>query len=291
MSQDVPLEAAPDTGPSVAPAGDAHERAALREGVLWSPQTILTAVRVFALATILAFVVGTTVGVCVPGFEARVWQVISNICFLPTDWLAQLLPSYFVILLNNMRASLISVALGGLGALVLARLNGRAKPSTAEGPPGALTRALERGSGAVAAVCIWAGSLVFPHLRDARREFPVRSAAGLAAIVPTISLFGNGTLLGLYLALGLLGGWTHGLLTSGEDLFPHGFLEFPAILLSGALGLGIARRLIPSLPEHGCSWQERLARACLTSDAFAKSYGIILCLIAVAAALEVGKLV
>ena len=291
MSQDVPLEAAADTSPGVPVLPDARERSGLGAGLLWSRQTLLTAIRIFGAATLLSFLVGTGVGAFVPGFETHIWRAISSICFFPSEWLAELLPSYFVILLNNMRASLITVALGGLGALVLARLNGRAAQRATAAAPGRAAQVLERTATAVAAACIWAGSLVFPHLRDARREFAVRTSAGLAAVVPALSLLGNGALLGLYLALGLLGGWTHGLLSSGQDLFPHGFLEFPAILLSGAIGLNIALRLIPRSPEHGCSWQERLARTCLTSDAFATSYGIILCLIAVAAALEVGKLV
>jgi uncharacterized membrane protein SpoIIM required for sporulation len=97
--------------------------------------------------------------------------------------------------------------------------------------------------------------------------------------------------LGLWMAEGLLTGWMSGLGQVGLHLLPHAPVELPALLLACAVGLRLAESLIPRHPDHGAAWQRAEAKRLLTSDRTAQSLGLIVGLLAIAAALELHALV
>jgi uncharacterized membrane protein SpoIIM required for sporulation len=251
---------------------------------VWDWPSFVRCGKAFAGAVLSVFVLGVMVGALVPGLPSRVLNAIQSVVLWPSDYFAQLIPLYLLILLANMKASFLTALLGPASVWVNARLNA-ARSEEREwggGPPGLVTR-LACG---VAAATVRAGRAVFPEIGDQRREFAARSSAGLAAVVPFLALWVNGAVLGLWLAEGLITDWLAGLAHVGCMLLPHGPVEFTAIILSAAIGLRLARQLVPVRPQDDSHWQAGHAKQCLTSDSLAQSLGLLVGLLAIAAALE-----
>ncbi len=252
---------------------------------LWDWPTFARCARAFGLATVAVFVIGVAAGAMAPGLPTRVLNVIQSIVLWPSEYFTQLIPIYLLILLGNMKAAFLTSLLGPASVWLNAKLNTRSQESvpTETSPP----RLVDRLAAGVAAATIRAGRLVFPEIGDESREFAARSSAGLAAVVPFLALWMNGGVLGLWLAEGLLGGWGAGLARVGASLLPHGPVEFVALILSAVIGLKLARELVPLLPQHDSGWQLGHVRHWLTSNALAQSLGLLIGLLAIAAALEI----
>jgi uncharacterized membrane protein SpoIIM required for sporulation len=256
---------------------------------LWDWPTFARCLRAFVLGTLVVFVLAVSVGALAPGLPTRVLDVIQLIVLWPSDYFAQLVPIYLLILLGNTKAAFLTALLGPASVWLNARLNiRRAKHS---GHPAGQPRLIEWVAHGVAQATIRAGRLVFPQIGDESREFAARSSAGLAAVVPFLALWMNAAVLGLWLAEGLLSGWGVGLAHVGAALLPHGPVEFVALILSAAVGVKLAHHLVPALPQHDSEWQARHVRQWLTSDVLAQSLGLLVGLLAIAAALEIVPLV
>lgn len=258
-------------------------------GLLWDWPTFARCGRAFILATVALFIAGVVVGALVPGLPTRMLNVIQSIVLWPSEYFTQLIPIYLLILLGNMKAAFMTALLGPGSVWVNAKLNCRSRGhGVAQSGP---SRLVDRLAGAVAAATIRAGRLVFREIGDERREFAARSSAGLAAVVPFLALWMNGAVMGLWLAEGLLRGWAAGLAHVAATLLPHGPVEFVALISSAVIGLRLARELVPVLPQHDSEWQLRHVRRWLTSDALAQSLGLLVGVLAIAAALEIVSLV
>jgi uncharacterized membrane protein SpoIIM required for sporulation len=272
-----------------APVADRQGVLPVERAFLWDWPTFSRCGRAFLLSTVVVFVVGVAVGALVPGLPTRVLNVIQSIVLWPSDYFSQLIPIYLLILLGNMKAALLTALLGPFSVWLNAKLNSGHPEDVPTGS--SPMRRIDRLAEGVAAATIRAGRLVFPEIGDDSREFAARSSAGLAAVVPFLALWMNGAVLGLWLAEGLLGGWGAGLARVGAMLLPHGPVEFVGIILSAVIGLKLARELVPMLPQHDSEWQCSHARRWLTSDALAQSLGLLVGLLAIAAALEIVPLV
>lgn len=291
MPTDIDLEAAVGTQAPGArePIGEGQAALPVERAFLWDWPTFARCGRAFFLSTVVVFVVGVAVGALVPGLPTRVLNVIQAIVLWPSDCFSQLIPIYLLILLGNIKAAFLTALLGPASVWLNAKLNSRHSrtPATESSPP----RWTDRLAEGVAAATIRAGRLAFPEIGDDSREFAARSSAGLAAVVPFLALWMNGAVLGLWLAEGLLGGWGAGLAHVGAMLLPHGPVEFVALILSSVIGLNLARELVPMLPQHDSQWQCGEARRWLTSNALAQSLGLLVGILAIAAALEIVPLV
>jgi len=240
----------------------------------------MVAAVVFALAVVL--------GVIVPGLPAGVLAAVTSISLWPGEYLSGLVPLYLVILLGNLKSAFIMALLGPVSVWINAALNAREAIRQAPTPTG---RSLgHRAAHLLASACIRLGRRVFPELGDETQEFGARSSAGLAAVLPFLALGLNGLVAGLWLADGLLSGWTAGLLHASGQLLPHGPVEITALLLAAAAGLNGAGALLPRSRDQDAVWQKRAARAWLMSDRTAQSLGLLTGLIAIAAALEMVSL-
>jgi len=291
MSRELDFERA--AGPN-APGGEALVDEALPAptavgAFLWDWPTFTRCARAFAIATVVLFVMAVTAGALAPGLPTRVLNVIQSIVLWPSDYFSQLVPIYLLILLGNIKAAFLTALLGPASVWLNARLNIRQQRNAGSGA--GKMRLADRLACAVANATIRAGRFVFPEIGDDSRDFAARSSAGLAAVVPFLALWMNAAVLGLWLAEGLLQGWGVGLARVGAALLPHGPLEFVALILSAAIGLQLARHLVPTLPQHDSEWQARHACCWLTSNALAQSLGLLVGLLAIAAALEIVPLV
>jgi uncharacterized membrane protein SpoIIM required for sporulation len=251
---------------------------------LWDWPTSARCGRAFLAAALVVFVVGVVVGAFAPGFPARILEAIQTVVLWPSEYFSQLVPIYLLILLANVKAAFLTALLGPVSVWVNAKLNSRhrRRGSRAAGS----VRLPDRIACAVAAATVRAGRAVFPEIGDETREFAARSSAGLAVCVPFLALWMNGAVLGLWLAEGLLGGWGEGLVHVGAALLPHAPVEFTALILSAATGLTLARHLVPTERDHDSEWQARNVPRWLTSNTLAQSLGLLVGLLAIAAALE-----
>jgi uncharacterized membrane protein SpoIIM required for sporulation len=260
---------------------------AVPHGLLWDWPTFARCGRAFLTATVVVFLLSVAVGAMVPGLPTRMLNVIQSIVLWPSDYFSQLIPIYLLILLGNMKAALLMALLGPISVWLNARLNTRRRAEAGHSPP----RLVDRLAHAVAAATIRAGRCVFAEIGDDNQEFAARSSAGLAAVVPFLALWINGAVLGLWLAEGLLGGWGAGLVRVAEMLLPHGPLEFVALISSAVIGLRLAQELVPTTEQHDSRWQASHAERWLKSDALAQTLGLLIGLLAIAAALEIVPLV
>lgn len=237
----------------------------------------------------VTFVLAVVLGAIAPGLPAGVLAAVTSITFWPGEYLSGLVPFYLVILLGNMKSAFLMALLGPLSVWINGGLNAREAAANGAVPN---SRSLgHRAARVLASACIRLGTRVFPELGDETQEFTARSSAGLAAILPFLALGLNGLVAGLWLANGLLTGWTAGLVHAFRQFLPHGPVEFTALLLAAAAGLNGAWALLPRSPDQDAVWQKRAARAWLTSDRTAQSLGLLIGLIAIAAALEMVSLV
>jgi len=283
LEADSAADAEPTAGQPVAPA-------ATRVGAFaWDWPSFARCAKAFCLATLAVFVLGVGLGAYLPALPGRVLGLLEAINLWPTAYLTHLVPIFLFILLANLKSAFIAALLGPASVWVNARLNARSgRPS---GPRPWAFRLVEGGTYLLAALVIRAGRLVFAGIGDERREFAARTSAGLGALVPSMALGVNALALGLWMAEALLQGWLPGLGRMGLLLLPHGLVELPTFVLASAVGLHIARRLVPERPEHDSAWQCAEAKRLLTSDQVAQSLGLIVGLLAIAAALELHALV
>jgi Stage II sporulation protein M len=258
--------------------------ARLRHGTFcWDWLALGRCARALFVVTVVSFVLGVGGGALMPGLPTGLLSALQRLAFWPSDYVSGLVPVYLLILLGNMRAAFIMGLLGPLSVWANAALNERDR---AAGRHAERLSLPQRVAVALGSACVAAGRRIFPALGDDTREFAARSSAGLAAVVPFLALGLNAAAAGLWLADGLLSGWTHGLAEALCGLLPHGPLEFTALLLAAAAGLNGAEALVPRAEAHDSSWQRRVAREWLTSDRVAQSLGLLIGLIAISAALE-----
>jgi len=251
---------------------------------LWDAASVWRCARAFGGAVLVVFVLGVVAGVCLPGLPSHVLGALIALNLWPTAYLAHLAPLYFLILLANTKSALIAALIGPLGAWVNARANAD-YPSAHEAtyhPRGAI----DRMTLALTRVVLRVGSRVLPDLGDDRRDLAARTGAALAAVTPFLALGVNALVLGLWMAEALLEGWVSGLGRMGLLLLPHAPVELPALLLASAVGLRLAEGLMPRTPDHTAAWQRSEARRLITADRVAQSLGVVVGLLAIAAALE-----
>ena len=291
MSRELDFEGAvgPNAAGGQARADDVAPAPAATGAFLWDWPTFARCGGAFALATVVLFVIAVTIGALAPGLPTHVLNVIQSIVLWPSDCFSQLIPIYLLILLGNIKAAFLTALLGPASVWLNARLNMRQQKNA--GSEAGKMKLADRLACRVANATIRAGRFVFPEIGDDSRDFAARSSAGLAAVVPFLALSMNAAVLGLWLAEGLLQGWGGGLARVGAALLPHGPLEFVALVLSATIGLQLARHLVPTLPQHDSEWQARHARCWLTSNVLAQSLGLLVGLLAIAAALEIVPLV
>jgi uncharacterized membrane protein SpoIIM required for sporulation len=246
----------------------------------WDVPCLVRCARALALAAVATFLLGVTVGAVWPGLTERALDLLTGLSLWPAAFLSHLVPIFLFILLNNIKAALVASLLGPLSVWANARLNegSRTEP---------MGRSLAcRAANAVGRGMVALGRRVFPALGDAALDFPARVSAALAAFTPLLVVGLNGAVLGLWLAQGLLSRWTYGLGEVGRQLLPHAPVEFSAFLLAAAVGLRLARELVPQTAAQDAAWQAREARRLVTTDAVAQSLGVVVALLAIAAALE-----
>lgn len=282
------MASVPEVDGVVAEAAGAEvvERTRPQSAFAWDWWSIGRCVRALAVATVAAFLVAVAVGALAPGLPGRVLAFIDKVAFWPTAYLSHVLAFFLFILINNIRAALTAAALGPLSVWVNGRINARHQVVD-----DAELSLIDRAAGAMARGLVAVGQRIFPELGDLNHDFAVRTSAALAAVVPFLALGVNGAVLGIWLAEGLLTGWVEGLAKASAILLPHGPLEFPALILSAAVGLALARELLPTASHHDSTWQADRAKKLLFSDRMAQSLALIVGLLAVAAALEVTHLV
>ncbi|MBM3498763.1 MAG: stage II sporulation protein M [Armatimonadetes bacterium] len=255
---------------------------------LWDVPSVVRCARAFVGATVVIFVLGVAVGALLPGLPSRLLGALETINLWPAAYLSHLAPIFVFILLSNTKSALIAALLGPLGAWVNARAN-VGYPSAREGE-GRPAGPLDRLTLALARAILRAGGRVVPGLADPRQDLAARTGAALAAVVPFLALGMNALVLGLWMAEALLEGWVTGLARMGLLLLPHAPVELPALVLAAAVGLRLAERLTPRQPGHDAAWQRAEARRQVTADRVAQSLGLIVGLLAIAAALELYRL-
>jgi hypothetical protein len=256
---------------------------------VWDGPSVYRCARAFLGTAALVFVSGVAIGAYAPGLPTRVLGLIEAVNLWPSAYLSHLVPIFFFILLSNIKSAMIAGLLGPLGAWVSARAN--AGPHSPARPRSRLARLAEAVTCLLARGVIWAGRRVHPKLADERQDFAARTGAALAALVPFMALGLNGLVLGLWMAEALLQGWLMGLGRMGLLLLPHAPVELPAFVLASAVGLQLASKLVPQRPEHDAAWQQAKAKRLITSDRVAQSLGLVVGLLAIAAALELYAIV
>ncbi|MBM3474410.1 MAG: hypothetical protein FJX75_14195 [Armatimonadetes bacterium] len=256
---------------------------------VWDWRSFARCARAFVATTLVVFVVGVTIGALAPWLPSRVLGVLAAINLWPTAYLSHLVPIFFFILLSNIKSALIAALLGPAGAWANSRANVGRRPhgSSRRGP----ASVVDRVTLALAGVVLRGGRCVFPELGDESHDLAARSSAALAAVVPFLTLAMNGIVLGLWMAEALLKGWVGGLASMGRLLLPHAPVELPALVLASAIGLRLARRLVPRRPAHDAAWQCVEVKRLITLDPVAQSLALIVGLLAIAAALELYALV
>jgi len=267
-------------------AAEVVERTPSQSAFAWDWWSIGRCVRALAVATVATFLLAVAVGALAPGLPGRVLALIDKVAFWPTAYLSHVLAFFLFILINNIRAALTAAALGPLSVWVNGRINARHQVDA-----DAKLSLVDRAAGAIARGLVALGRRIFPELGDPNRDFAVQTSAALAAVVPFLALGVNGAVLGIWLAEGLLTGWVEGLAKASTVLLPHGPVEFPALILSAAIGLVLARELLPTASRHDSTWQADRAKKLLFSDRMAQSLALIVGLLAIAAALEITHLV
>ena len=257
--------------------------------LVWDWRSFARCARAFVLTTVVVFVLAVTVGALAPWLPSRVLGVLTAINLWPSEYLSHLVLIFLFILLSNIKSALIAALLGPAGAWANSRANvgGRTRG------PWRMRRAgvVDRMTLALARVVLRGGRCVFPEIGDESQDLAARSSAALAAIVPFLALGINALVLGLWMAEALLKGWVGGLAEMGRLLLPHAPVEIPALLLASAVGLRLAERLVPRRPAHDPEWQCGEAKRLVRSDPVAQSLGVIVGLLAIAAALELYALV
>jgi len=255
---------------------------------VWDWPSLARCAKAFVGTTLAVFVLAVAVGAYLPGLPSRVLNALTAINFWPTAYLNHLVPIFFFILLANTKSALIAALLGPLGAWVTARANA-CQPSC-DSPRCRPCGWVDRATLALARLVVRGGRRVFPEVGDEQRELGARTGAALAALVPFMALGMNALALGLWMAEALLSGWLPGLAKMGLLLLPHAPVELPALVLASCVGLRLAQGLVPRHRAHDSAWQRAEARRLITSDRVAQSLGIIVGLLAIAAALELHAL-
>ena len=256
---------------------------------VWDWPSFARCARAFFATTVAVFVLGVGIGAIAPGLPSRVLGVLATINLWPAAYLSHLVPTFFFILLSNIKSALIAALLGPAGAWANARANIGRRPYASSWPRP--VSAVDRATLALAGVILRGGRCVFPEIGDERADLAARAGAALAALVPFLALAMNGIVLGLWMAEALLKGWVSGLASMGMLLLPHAPVELPALMLASAVGLRLAQRLVPRQPGHDAGWQCAEVKRLITSDRVAQSLGLIVGLLAIAAALELYALV
>jgi hypothetical protein len=266
--------------------GAEEERA---RAFVWDWRSFARCVRAFAATTLVVFVLGVTIGAIAPWLPSRVLGVLAAINLWPTAYLSHLVPIFLFILLSNIKSALIAALLGSAGAWANSRANvGRRAHGSGRVRPASV---IDRMTLALAGAVMRGGRCVFRGIGDESQDLAARSSAALAALVPFVALAMNGIVLGLWMAEALLKGWVGGLVAMGRLLLPHAPVELPALVLASAIGVRLAERLVPRRPGHDAAWQCGEVRRLVTSDRVAQSLGLIVGLLAIAAALELYGLV
>ncbi len=256
---------------------------------LWDAASCARCARAFLATVLVVFVVSVAAGAYLPGLPTRLLGVLQAVNLWPSAYLSHLVPLFFLILLSNIKSALIAATLGPLGTWALARAN--AGYPSVRGSAYRPRRLVDRAALAVARGVLRLGRRVFPELGGERRDLAARTGAALAALVPFLALGVNALALGLWMAEALLAGWLDGLGRMALLLLPHAPVELPAFVLASAVGLRLAECLVPTRAGHDAAWQRAEARRLLTSDRLAQSLGLIVGLLAIAAALELYGLV
>lgn len=264
---------------------ESHTETELEAPFIWDWALFLRCARTFVTTTVVVFVLGVAVGAYAPGVPSSVLRILETINLWPTAYLSHLVPMFFFILLGNIKSVLIAAVLGTLGAWANARANTRRGVHHASSCQ-RLT-AVDRSTLTLARLVLRGGRRVFPELGDERCDFAARIGAALASLVPLLAIGVNGLVLGLWMAEALLSDWWAGVAQVGILLLPHAPLEVPVFLLASAAGLRLAEGLVPRDPiRHDTEWQCLQARRLLTAEPLAQSLGLIIGLLAIAAALE-----
>ena len=235
------------------------------------------------VVTVVTFVLAVALGALAPGLPSHLLRLIEKVQLWPTTWLTGVWAMFFIILLNNMRAAFIGALIGPGSVWLNARLNSEHPDLEDDVRPSAG----ERVASAIARALIGVGRRAFPALADDDLDFAARASAALAAVVPYMAVGANATMLGVWLADGLLRGWVGGFAERCMDLLPHGPVEFPALVLSTAMGLWLASHLVPRRLGENSDWQAGEVKRLLKSNRVAQSLAAIIALLLIAAALEV----
>jgi uncharacterized membrane protein SpoIIM required for sporulation len=113
-----------------------------------------------------------------------------------------------------------------------------------------------------------------------------QTAAGIAVLVPRLSVACSGCMIGIYLAGALLTGWTAHLLRDAVGLLPHGVCEVPAMIMSAAVGICIAEPLVAAA-RGGVRRVRDCAVQLLTSPRLLRLLALLIAVIAIGGAIEV----
>lgn len=258
---------------------DAPRARAMAHTHILSVRALGRAGRTFIAAVAVAFLTTVGLGAISPTWALAIADAVQRLYLGPGHFLAQYLSTQVTITLANSLAALGAALLGAWGALLVARIQlGDASAGRTHGALGRASYVLMSWLCAAARRCV-------PEL-GAAREMDARTAAAIAVLVPRLSIVCSGCMLGIYLAGALLTGWTAHLLRDAAGLLPHGVCEVPAMIVSGAVGICIAERLVAAAHGGLRDVHDTAART-FSSPRLLRILGLLIAAIIIGAAIEV----
>jgi hypothetical protein len=256
----------------------AHARVKSGDQLL-SVSALAAAVRTLCWGAAAAFVITVGIGAVAPTWGLAIANAFRRMYLAPGYFLGQYLSAQATITLANSLAALGASILGALGALLVARVQGR--DATARRSYGVSGRAAYA---VVSSLCAVARKAA-PALGQAK-DMGAQASAAIAVLAPRLSVACSGCAVGTYLAGSLLQGWIPHVLRVAVGLLPHGVFELPAMLASAALGIAISERLVAAA-QLGLPCVHDTARQLITSGPLLRILALIVAVIVIGAAIEV----